>query len=76
MDDAELMHFAVRALLSALPGYSLVASARSVSAGEQLVRRVRPDLLICEADIAGESGIGLCRWVRQFSPATCVPPFI
>jgi len=72
VDDAELMHFAVRALLSALPGYSLVASARSVSAGEQLVRRVRPDLLICEADIAGESGIGLCRWVRQFSPATCV----
>jgi DNA-binding NarL/FixJ family response regulator len=72
VDDAELMHFAVRALLSSVPGYSLVASARSVGAGEQLVRRVRPDLLICDCDIAGESGIGLCRWVRQVSPATCV----
>jgi DNA-binding NarL/FixJ family response regulator len=72
VDDAELMHVAVRALLSSVPGYSLVASARSVGAGEQLVRRVRPDLLICDADIAGESGLGLCRWVRQVSPATCV----
>jgi DNA-binding NarL/FixJ family response regulator len=72
VDDAELMHVAVRALLSSVPGYSLVASSRSVGAGEQLVRRVRPDLLICDADIAGESGLGLCRWVRQVSPATCV----
>jgi DNA-binding NarL/FixJ family response regulator len=72
IDEAELMHFAVRALLSSVPGYALVASARSVGAGEQLVRRIRPDLLICEADIAGESGIGLCRWSRQVSPATSV----
>ncbi len=72
VDDAELIHFAVRALLSALPGYSLIASARSVGAGEQLIHRTRPDLLICEADIGGESGIGLCRWVRQACPATAV----
>jgi DNA-binding NarL/FixJ family response regulator len=72
VDEAELMHFAVRALLSTVPGYTMVASASSVSDGEQLVRRVRPELLICDADIAGESGIGLCRWVRQASPATCV----
>jgi DNA-binding NarL/FixJ family response regulator len=72
VDEAELMHYAVRALLSAMPGYSLVASAGSVVAGEQLVRRVRPELLICETDIAGESGISLCRWVRQVSPGTCI----
>lgn len=72
VDEAELMHFAIRALLSTVVGYSLVASARSVGAGEQLVRRIRPDLMICDADIAGESGIGLCRWVRQVSPATGV----
>ena len=72
VDEAELMHFAIRPLLSTAPGYSLVASARSVGAGEQLVRRIRPDLMICDADIGGESGIGLCRWVRQVSPATGV----
>ena len=70
VDDAELMHFAVRALLSTVPGYTLVASARSVGDAEQLIRRVRPDLLICDVDIAGESGIGLCRWVRQARPGT------
>lgn len=72
VDEAELMHFAVRALLSSAPGYSVVASARTVGAAEQLIRRIRPDLVICDADIAGESGIGLCRWVRQVSPATGV----
>jgi DNA-binding NarL/FixJ family response regulator len=72
VDDAELMHFAVRALLSTVPGYTLVAAARSISDAEQLVRRVRPDLLICDVDIAGDSGIGLCRWVRQARPATCM----
>ena len=72
VDEAELMHFAIRALLAAAPGVRLVAAARSVGAGEQVVRRVRPDLVICDTDIGGESGIGLCRWVRQVAPATCV----
>jgi DNA-binding NarL/FixJ family response regulator len=71
-DEAELMHVAVRALLSAMPGYSLVAAAATVPAAEQAVRRVRPDLLICDADIAGESGIGLCRRIRLAFPGTCV----
>ncbi|HUZ22580.1 MAG TPA: response regulator transcription factor [Streptosporangiaceae bacterium] len=72
VDEAELMHFAIRALLADTPGVLVVAAARSIGAGEQLVRRVRPDLLICDTDIAGESGIGLCRWVRQVSPLTRV----
>jgi DNA-binding NarL/FixJ family response regulator len=71
-DEAELMHFAVRTLLSALPGYALVGWARTVGTAEQLVRRARPSLLICDTDIAGESGIGLCRRVRQLSPVTRV----
>jgi DNA-binding NarL/FixJ family response regulator len=67
--DGAAVHAAVRRLLSDEPGYSLIGSARSVSAGEHLARRVRPRLLICEADIAGHSGIGLCRRVRQACPA-------
>ena len=72
VDDAELMHFAVRALLSTVPGYTLVASACGAGDAETLIRRLRPDLLICDVDIAGESGIDLCRWVRQTRPATRV----
>jgi DNA-binding NarL/FixJ family response regulator len=71
-DDAELMHLAVRALLAASPRYAMAAAASTTVAAEQLVHRVRPGLLICDTDIAGESGIGLCRWVLQVSPGTRV----
>ena len=69
-DEAELMHVAVAALLAREPGYTLVASAGSVGDAAQVIRRVRPDLLICDVDIAGESGIDLCRRVRHARPAT------
>ena len=71
-DDAQLMHLAVRAMLASMPGCALTGSAGSVAVAEQLIRRVRPDMLICDAEIGGESGIGLCSWTAQASPATAV----
>ena len=71
-DDEELMHLAVRALLASIPGFTLAGSAGSVGAAEQLVRRAAPDLLICETDIRGQSGIGLAWWVRTYRPRTRV----
>lgn len=71
-DDAELMHLAVRALLASIPGFTLAGSAGSVGAAEQLVRRAVPDLLICETEIRGQSGIGLAWWVRTYRPRTRV----
>jgi DNA-binding NarL/FixJ family response regulator len=71
-DEAELMHVALRSLLAAVPGCALVAAASTVGTAEQLVRRLRPDLLICDTDIAGASGIGLCRQARLASPVTRV----
>jgi DNA-binding NarL/FixJ family response regulator len=67
-DQAELIHLAVRALLAASPRYSMAAAASTTIAAEQLVHRVRPGLLICDTDIAGESGIELCRWVLKVRP--------
>ena len=71
-DDAELMHLAVRALLASIPGFTLAGSAGSVGTAEQLIRRAAPDLLICETDIRGQSGIGLTWWVRTYRPRTRV----
>jgi DNA-binding NarL/FixJ family response regulator len=71
-DQAALIHMALRALLAARSAYAVVGAARTVFAAEQLVRRVRPRLLICDTDIAGESGIDLCRRVRLASPRTRV----
>jgi DNA-binding NarL/FixJ family response regulator len=66
------MHLALRALLSAHVRFSVLAAARTVLAAKQLVARTRPALLICDADISGESGLDLCRWTRRTSGETRV----
>jgi DNA-binding NarL/FixJ family response regulator len=71
-DDSPLMHLAVRSMLAGAPGLAVAAAASSVAAAEQLIQRVRPDLLICDTSIGGDSGVGLCRWTRQASPLTAV----
>jgi len=71
-DDSPLMHLAVRSMLSGAPGLALAAAASTVAAAEQLVQRVRPDLLICDTSIGADSGVALCRWTRQASPVTAV----
>jgi DNA-binding NarL/FixJ family response regulator len=71
-DDSPLMHLAIRSMLGNAPGYVVQGAASSVAMAEQLIQRVRPTLLIAETTIAGESGIGLCRWCRQASAATAV----
>jgi DNA-binding NarL/FixJ family response regulator len=71
-DDSPLMHLAVRSMLAGAPGLAVAAAASSVAAAEQLIQRVRPDLLICDTSIGGDSGVGLCRWTRQASPVTAV----
>lgn len=71
-DDAPLMHLAIRSVFASVPGYVLSGAAGSVAEAEQLIRRIRPELLLSDAVVAGESGIALCRWARQISPATTV----
>ena len=71
-DEAPLMQLAVRSVLAAAPGFSLTASAATVAQAEQLILRVTPDLLITDTELAGESGLDLCRWTRQVSPQTAV----
>jgi DNA-binding NarL/FixJ family response regulator len=71
-DDSPLMHLAVRSMLTGAPGLALAAAASTVVAAEQLIQRVRPDLLICDTTIGADSGIALCRWTRQASPVTAV----
>jgi DNA-binding NarL/FixJ family response regulator len=71
-DEAPLMHLAVRSMLAAMHDFVLAASASVLAEAEQLVLRVRPELLITDIDLLGESGLGLCRWVRHASPPTRV----
>jgi DNA-binding NarL/FixJ family response regulator len=69
-DDSPLMQLAIRAVLSTMHGFAVAAAAGTVAHAEQLVLRIRPDLLICDTDLAGECGLSLCRWTRRASPRT------
>lgn len=71
-DESPLMHLAIRSMLAAVPGYGLTASAGCLAEAEQFVLRVTPELLITDVDLAGESGVSLCRWTRQVRPRTGV----
>jgi DNA-binding NarL/FixJ family response regulator len=64
------MHLALRTMLAAMHGFVLTAAAGTVAEAQQLVLRAQPDLLISDAELAGQSGIDLCRWTRQASPRT------
>jgi DNA-binding NarL/FixJ family response regulator len=72
VDPAELMHLAVRALLAEDARYSRPVATTTVCLAEKLLRQVRPELVICEIDIADKSGIAFCRWALNASPLTRV----
>ena len=52
-DDSPLMQLAIRSMLAGAPGLVVVAAASTVAATEQLIPRVRPELLICDTSIGG-----------------------
>jgi DNA-binding NarL/FixJ family response regulator len=71
-DEAPLMHLAIRSMFAAMRDFVLAGSTSVIAEAEQLVLRVQPELLITDVDLVGESGLGLCRWVRHASPPTGV----
>jgi DNA-binding NarL/FixJ family response regulator len=71
-DEAPLIHLAIRSMLTPMRDFVVTASASAIAEAEQLVLRVQPELLITDVDLAGDSGLGLCRWVRHVSPQTIV----
>ena len=71
-DQCALIHMALRALFAANCQYSVVGAAETAAAAEQLVSRMRPAMLICDVDLAGEAGLDLSWWTAQVSAATRV----
>ncbi len=72
VDDARLIHEALRAILRRTNSFVFEGAALSLVEGARHVRRHRPDVLICETEIDGESSLDLCRWVRKTAPLTRV----
>jgi DNA-binding NarL/FixJ family response regulator len=72
VDEARLIHEALHVILRRTNSFVLAGRALTLGEGAQQVRRHRPEMVICETEIAGESGLDLCRWVRRTAPQTRV----
>lgn len=65
VDDSAVVRERVAATLSSLGGVAVVGQAGDVPEGLRLVREARPDLLILDIGLPGESGITLLETVKQ-----------
>ncbi len=65
VDDSTAVRERVAALLSAIEGVEVVGQAPDVSTGKALVQNLRPDVLVLDIGLPGESGIELLKAVRQ-----------
>ena len=71
VDDELDFRLIVRALLRGLAdGVTIVGEAADGEEALQLVRRTRPDLLICDVIIPGLNGVEVARRVRDELPQT------
>jgi two-component system LytT family response regulator len=61
VDDEPLARLQLRARLAELPEAELVGEAGNVQQGADLVRRLRPDVLLLDIQLRGESGFDLLR---------------
>lgn len=72
VDEERLIHVALQAILRGSNTFVVVGAAGTVDEGTHQVRRQRPELVICETRIAGQSGLDLCRWVHRMTFRTRV----
>ena len=65
VDDSAVVRERVAATLSSLGGVAVVGQASDVTEGLRLVRETKPDLLILDIGLPGESGITLLETVKK-----------
>ena len=63
VDDQELVRLALRTLIGSEPGLELVGEAADGGEGLALVRRVRPQVVLCDIRMPGTDGLALLREV-------------
>ncbi|HUY57211.1 MAG TPA: response regulator transcription factor [Candidatus Micrarchaeaceae archaeon] len=72
VDDHELVRHGLRAVLSGVDGFEVVAEAGDTPAAIREAKRTRPDVVVMDVRLAGGSGIEATREIRARSPQTQV----
>lgn len=72
VDDHEVVRLGLGALLQSQPGTTVVAEAGSAEEAIRQVERHRPDIVLMDIRLPGESGITACRTITTRWPDTKV----
>jgi DNA-binding NarL/FixJ family response regulator len=67
VDDSAILRERLAALLSAIEGVQVVGQAPDAETGRALLRTLRPDVLVLDIGLPGESGI---EWLKTLRPQT------
>ena len=72
VDDHEPFRTAMRRLVEAAPGFSLLAEAESGERAIEAANELHPDLVLMDVEMPGLGGIAAARRIKSESPMTVV----
>lgn len=75
VDDSSLVRRGIRAALEGEPDarhIEIVGEADTAYAALAEAQRLRPDVMLLDLRLPDDSGLSVCRKIRQLLPATCV----
>jgi two-component system, NarL family, response regulator DevR len=72
IDDHEMVREGLKAMLTAEADFEIVGDAANAEQALELIERSRPDVILLDVRLPGESGIDVCRTVTERYPETAV----
>ena len=72
IDDHEMVREGLKAMLTAEADFEIVGDAANAEQALEMIERLRPDVILLDVRLPGESGIDVCRTVTERYPETAV----
>lgn len=72
IDDHEMVREGLKAMLTAEADFEIVGDAANAEQALELIEHLRPDVILLDVRLPGESGIDVCRTVTERYPETAV----
>jgi len=72
IDDHEMVREGLKAMLTAEADFEIVGDAANAEQALEMIEHLRPDVILLDVRLPGESGIDVCRTVTERYPETAV----
>ena len=70
VDDHPLVREGLKSILKPASEYEVVGQAGNARDGIQMVKNLKPDLVLLDLSLPDKSGLEICREIRNISPST------